>query len=139
MTRILDGDRDADSGCAKPKTYGIHRNLLIDCLRGFSILIVVGTHGALTAQGYFGVSIFFVISGFLITRNTLKRYGDLSRTHIFKFYRMRAARILPCLLLFLLTMTVLFWIGVEGFVPARPSLIGSGIFNAIIFSTTVFT
>jgi hypothetical protein len=89
MTRILDGDRDADSGCAKPKTYGIHRNLLIDCLRGFSILIVVGTHGALTAQGYFGVSIFFVISGFLITRNTLKRYGDLSRTHIFKFYRMR--------------------------------------------------
>jgi peptidoglycan/LPS O-acetylase OafA/YrhL len=138
MTRILDGDRDADSGCAKPKTYGIHRNLLIDCLRGFSILIVVGTHGALTAQGYFGVSIFFVISGFLITRNTLKRYGDFSRTHIFKFYRMRAARILPCLLLFLLTMTVLFWIGVEGFVPARPSLIGSGIFNAIIFQYNSF-
>jgi len=64
MTRILDGDRDADSGCPKPTIYGKHRNLLIDCLRGFSILIVVGTHGALTAQRYFGVSIFFVISAF---------------------------------------------------------------------------
>jgi peptidoglycan/LPS O-acetylase OafA/YrhL len=127
MTRIQDGYRDADSGYPKVTMYGKDRNLLIDCLRGFSILIVVGTHGALTAQGYFGVSIFFVISGFLITRNTIKRYGDLSGTHIFKFYRMRAARILPCLLLFLLTM--LFWISVEGFVPARPSLISSGIFN----------
>jgi hypothetical protein len=104
MTRIQDGYRDADSGYPKVTMYGKDRNLLIDCLRGFSILIVVGTHGALTAQGYFGVSIFFVISG-----------------------RMRAARILPCLLSFLLTL--LFWIGVEGFVPARPSLISSGIFN----------
>ena len=46
MTRILDGDRDADSGCPKPTIYGKHRNLLIDCLRGFSILIVVGAHAA---------------------------------------------------------------------------------------------
>jgi peptidoglycan/LPS O-acetylase OafA/YrhL len=137
MTFVQDEDRNANSHFRKAM-YGKDRNLLIDCLRGFSILIVVGTHGALTAQGYFGVSIFFVISGFLITRNTFKRYGELSRTDILKFYRMRAARILPCLSLFLATMTLLFWIGVQGFVPAKPSLISSGIFNAIIFQYNNF-
>jgi peptidoglycan/LPS O-acetylase OafA/YrhL len=57
--------------------YGKDRNLLIDCMRGFSILIVVASHGALDAlpgrylgpisvlfKGYYGVAVFFTISGF---------------------------------------------------------------------------
>jgi hypothetical protein len=35
----------------------------------------------------------------------------------------------PAIVPFPLTMTLLFWTGVEGFVPARPSLISSEIFN----------
>jgi peptidoglycan/LPS O-acetylase OafA/YrhL len=131
--------------------YAKDRNLWIDCLRGFSILVVLASHGALAAlpanlsavttvfaKGYFGVAIFFAISGFLITRNTLKRYGELGRIQIGQFYIMRIARIGPCLLLFLMTMTLLFWFGVDGFVPADHGLVASGFFNAIIFKYNNF-
>jgi peptidoglycan/LPS O-acetylase OafA/YrhL len=57
-------------------------------------------------------------SGFLITRNVLKRYNELNRVDFRQFYTMRIARIIPCLLLFLTAMTLLFWLGVDGFVPA---------------------
>jgi peptidoglycan/LPS O-acetylase OafA/YrhL len=51
---------------------------------------------------------------------------------------MRIARILPYLLLFLTTMTLLFWFGTEGFVPVDHKLVGSGFFNAIIFQYNNF-
>jgi peptidoglycan/LPS O-acetylase OafA/YrhL len=85
------------------------------------------------SKGYFGVSIFFVISGFLITRNALIRYGDLSNISIQQFYLMRAARIVPCLFLFLTSMTILFLLGLVDFVPTDSSLIRSGIINALVF------
>lgn len=131
--------------------YGKDRNLLIDCIRGFSILIVIASHGALLAvpkrylvdvlpiiKGYYGVAIFFTISGFLITRNALRRYSRPSRIDFGQFYAMRVARIIPCLLLFLATMLLLFWRGVEGFVPPNPQLIWSGIYNALIFQYNSF-
>jgi peptidoglycan/LPS O-acetylase OafA/YrhL len=133
------------------KMYGKDRNLLIDCLRGFSILIVVASHGALDTlpgqylgpirvivKGYYGVAVFFTISGFLITRNVLKRYGKLDRVDFRQFYTMRIARIIPCLLLFLSVMTLLFWFGVEGFVPAEPRLVALGFFSAIFFQYNNF-
>jgi peptidoglycan/LPS O-acetylase OafA/YrhL len=131
--------------------YGKDRNLLIDCIRGFSILIVIAQHGALDAlpaqylipiryivKGYYGVVIFFTISGFLITRNALRRYDRLSRIDFGQFYAMRVARIIPCLLLFLTTMVGLYWLDVDGFVPATPHLILSGIYNALIFQYNSF-
>jgi peptidoglycan/LPS O-acetylase OafA/YrhL len=44
------------------------------------------------------VFLFFVISGFPITANSRARWGRLAAKDVRAFYRRRAARILPCLL-----------------------------------------
>ena len=58
----------------------------------------------LSWMGNLGVSVFFVISGFLITLLLLKeecQYGDISLKN---FYIRRACRILPAYFAFLLAM-----------------------------------
>jgi peptidoglycan/LPS O-acetylase OafA/YrhL len=46
--------------------------------------------------GFIGVDIFFVISGFLITRNITKELNQ-NRWHFYEFYLKRAARLFPAL------------------------------------------
>ncbi|MGO1079358.1 acyltransferase family protein [Inquilinus sp. CA228] len=96
------------------------RNDTIDVLRGLAITMVLLLHFSLTYQlqdgplgylfgvdavaavviwGNFGVTMFFVVSGYLITRHTLQRYGSLERVDLRAFYIFRIARIQPCLLL----------------------------------------
>ena len=68
----------------------------LDGLRGVAIVAVVLHHHALLDIGWVGVDLFFVLSGFLITRilwNTRGRPDYWST-----FYRKRALRILPPLL-----------------------------------------
>lgn len=138
------------------------RNLAIDCLRGFSILTVLCTHGIIpkypfdwlipsdTLQtiwrnGYYGVCMFFVISGYLITSNSLKRYGALSEINFREFYSMRLARIAPCLLLFLGLAIILHELGVPEFVTEDLSLkygnldlFYQGVYHALIFQYNHF-
>jgi peptidoglycan/LPS O-acetylase OafA/YrhL len=59
---------------------------------------------------------FFVISGFLITSWSLKRWKRLSQLNLRKFYRMRFARIMPCLAGLLLVLILLDRLGVPRFV-----------------------
>lgn len=68
----------------------------IQILRGLSVLSVVFYHFNKNnfPNGYFGVDIFFVISGFLIT-NIIKKEIDLNKFSIINFYKKRAKRILP--------------------------------------------
>lgn len=70
----------------------------IDGLRAVAILPVLLFHAGIGmfAGGYVGVDVFFVISGFLITRiiHTEIEQGTFS---ILKFYERRARRILPAL------------------------------------------
>jgi len=96
------------------------RNPFVDSLRGIAILLVLLLHftlafglknsplgdvvpaewlRAVLLNGNYGVTIFFVISGFLITGNTLDRWGQLSQLSLRTFYAQRFARLLPCLLL----------------------------------------
>jgi peptidoglycan/LPS O-acetylase OafA/YrhL len=104
------------------------RNQAIDFLRGISILWVLLMHThAYTAplwplffsrclrNVYYGVAIFFVVSGFLITQNALRRYGTLPQIDLSDFYVMRIARIIPALALLSVVLTGLHFLGIAGF------------------------
>ncbi len=71
----------------------------IDGLRAVSILAVLGYHAApeVITGGYVGVDIFFVISGFLITRIILGEI-DAQTFSLRNFYRRRIRRIFPALI-----------------------------------------
>jgi peptidoglycan/LPS O-acetylase OafA/YrhL len=62
---------------------------------------------AISSNGNYGVTIFFVISGFLITSTSMARWGSLGRIELGAFYLYRFARIMPCLLLALAIIVVL--------------------------------
>ena len=68
----------------------------IQALRGFAVLIVLFYHAkiSLFSAGYLGVDVFFVISGFLITR-LIKNGIDSGGFHFSDFYFRRAKRLLP--------------------------------------------
>lgn len=67
-------------------------------------------------SGYFAVITFFVISGFLITSVSLRRWTALRRIAWREFYWLRFARIAPCLLLLVLLLSVLHQAQARGFV-----------------------
>jgi peptidoglycan/LPS O-acetylase OafA/YrhL len=118
-----------------PATAAAARNAYIDLLRGAAILCVLILHfslsygirqspigllpdalvRALALHGNYGVTIFFAVSGYLITRLSLQRWGDLARIDARAFYVMRFARILPPLLPVLAVIVVLGSLGVPSF------------------------
>ncbi len=69
----------------------------LDGLRGFSILAVIWHHAVDPAGiwGYFGVSLFFAISGFLITTLLLRERVATGRISLRNFYMRRTLRIFP--------------------------------------------
>jgi peptidoglycan/LPS O-acetylase OafA/YrhL len=107
--------------CEKPQIYGLvtspQRIPSLDGLRGISIWAVMLAHASshfastpfhvsrvhdlLSVLSYFGVTTFFVISGFLITKLLLKEHAKTSRIDLTRFYRRRAYRILPAALLYI--------------------------------------
>jgi len=125
------------------------RNHGIDTLRGLSILSVILLHcyihmpftqdlfpqklfNIIFRSGYYGVMIFFVISGFLITTTSIQRWGTLQNISYCQFYQMRFARIMPCLLLLLGATSILNILGVTGFIIHTTSLT-QAIFSALTF------
>ncbi|MDR1349435.1 MAG: acyltransferase [Zoogloeaceae bacterium] len=76
----------------------------IDGLRAFAVLSVMGFHALprYFPGGFIGVDIFFVISGYLITRIILKKCLDGNFSFPGFYYR-RIRRIFPALLLVLVT------------------------------------
>jgi peptidoglycan/LPS O-acetylase OafA/YrhL len=97
----------------------------IDGLRAVAVVAVVLYHAQidwrgfrLLPAGFFGVDIFFVISGYLIGSQVL---GDIraSNFSFLRFYERRARRLLPALYLVLLATLALAW-----FYSVSESLIG---------------
>lgn len=77
----------------------------IDGLRGVAILLVLMHHFGVFEPGWAGVDVFFVISGFLITRILL---WTKDSPHYFSyFYARRALRILP---LYYFSILLFFWV-----------------------------
>ncbi len=95
----------------------------LDGLRGISIWAVIIAHSAdhflfpsihshhvrtvLSNCANLGVTIFFVISGFLITSILLAEQNRTSRINIRRFYKKRAIRIIPAFVLFTGTILLL--------------------------------
>ena len=75
----------------------------IQSLRGFSILIVLLFHffPEIMPRGYLGVDIFFVISGYLMSKIISERINK-KNFDIFDFYKKRFKRIIPNLLFIIL-------------------------------------
>lgn len=91
----------------------------VDVLRGVAILAVMADHWGtsllyrpatnliersalvLNANGRYGVLIFFVVSGFVITRTIMQRDGSAFAVDARAFYLRRAGRILPLYFLWL--------------------------------------
>ncbi|WP_205170096.1 acyltransferase, partial [Burkholderia sp. LMG 13014] len=117
------------------------RNARIDLLRGVSILLVLLHHfnipyslrdtslarmvgwdavHAVARNGNYGVTMFFVISGYLITSNARRRWGHLGAVDLRAFYVSRVARIVPCLLLLLALVNGLAAAGVPIFQNHAP-------------------
>ena len=108
----------------------------IDGLRAVSILLVVGYHAQprLVPGGFIGVDIFFVISGFLITRIILTqaKAGGFSFTG---FYARRIRRIFPALIVVL---AVTYLIGWFVLLPDGFSLLGKSIAAGVAFVSNLF-
>jgi len=82
----------------------------IDGLRAVAVLSVVGFHAFPTYMkgGFIGVDIFFVISGFLISTIIFVNFQNGSFTYR-EFYRRRARRIFPALVVVLLACLGVGW------------------------------
>lgn len=80
----------------------------LDGVRALAVLGVLLYHADLSwiSGGYLGVDVFFVLSGFLITSLILEEFDRSGRIDFGKFYLGRARRLLPALLLVLLTVSV---------------------------------
>jgi len=132
---------------------GKQRNPGIDLLRGIAVFLVLSHHiglrlplakgvlgsflpkwvlSTLNWRGYQAVFLFFVISGFLIARNSLDRWNRLSWIHPRSFYQRRAARILPCLLGLLLVLSLLHLLHLRDFTITGPGqTLGHALFSAL--------
>ncbi|GLQ98975.1 acyltransferase family protein [Dyella mobilis] len=136
------------------------RNLYIDALRGMSILLVmllhynlayrlvssplqewipVSTLHALFYNGNYGVDIFFVISGFLITSNILVRYQTLAGIDAMHFYKLRFFRLYPLVVIALAIITALGLAGLSNFANAKHHVsLGNGFFVIADLSVLTF-
>jgi peptidoglycan/LPS O-acetylase OafA/YrhL len=136
------------------------RNLYIDMLRGLSIVMVMLLHYSLTYRlhasplnewvsvptlrtiffnGNYGVSVFFVVSGFLITTNIIRRYGSLAGTDVAHFYKLRLFRLYPLVVLALVIITALGLAGLSNFANVnKHEDFGNGFFVVANLSVLTF-
>ena len=94
----------------------MNRIRTLDGWRGIAILLVMMDHAALGSRfgdqswahlGYFGVDIFFVLSGYIITARMLEERDKSCTISLPRFYQRRAFRILPLVLTYLGTLCVM--------------------------------
>jgi len=76
---------------------GIAYQPALDGVRGVSVIAVLLFHGGVAGfgGGYLGVSVFFTLSGFLITSLMISEQERTGRVAIGAFYARRARRLLP--------------------------------------------
>ncbi len=108
----------------------------INGLRALAVLGVVAFHAqrGLLPGGFAGVDVFFVISGFLITRIILSE-REARKFSLPFFYAKRAKRILPALLLVTAFVWIVGWLWVD---PERFREIGGHIEGSSYFTVNLW-
>ncbi len=88
----------------------------LDGIRAIAVLIVIIAHFGLTnlIPGGFGVTVFFFISGFLITRLLLAEARTKGKIHLKDFYIRRIVRLYPALIFMVVGSTALYLILGQG-------------------------
>ena len=91
----------------------------LDGLRGVAVTLVLLFHGGFSwmTGGYVGVSVFFTLSGFLITGLLLAEHDVSGRLSLRSFYARRVRRLLPASLFCLAAVAVLAAFGEFGGLP----------------------
>jgi peptidoglycan/LPS O-acetylase OafA/YrhL len=104
----------------------------INGLRALAVLGVIAFHAdrALVPGGFAGVDVFFVISGFLITRIILSECAA-GRFSLTMFYAKRARRVLPALILVVSLVWVVGWFRAA---PTQFRDIGGGLLGNSYFT-----
>ena len=84
------------------------RRLDLQALRAFAVVAVMLNHSwpGIAPGGFVGVDIFFVVSGYLITRHLVGEYTRDGRIRLGRFYARRARRLLPAATLVLVTAAI---------------------------------
>ena len=83
----------------------------LEALRGLAILLVVAYHAGVPflAGGFVGVDVFFVLSGYFTARILVQEYGTMGSVDLLAFWRRRALRLLPALLVVVAATLVAVW------------------------------
>lgn len=122
----------------------------IDGLRAIAVVSVILYHAQIVIfgrdwfeGGFIGVDIFFVISGYLITRIILTELEQTNAFSFIKFYERRARRILPMLLVVIAICILFAWqkllpLDLVDFAKSALSAIGFGSNFYFYFSTTEY-
>jgi peptidoglycan/LPS O-acetylase OafA/YrhL len=104
-TSRLTTTRAGDNGERPSHRPGIRA---LDGVRALAVALVLADHGGIPGMvgGFLGVDVFFALSGFLITSLLLDELGRSGRIDLTNFWIRRARRLLPALVLMVLTVAV---------------------------------
>jgi len=117
----------------KPRTRHdtpMQRVPALDGLRGVAILLVL-TYHCFThpSGGFYGVDLFFVLSGFLITSLLIGELAQTGRVDLRAFYVRRARRLLPALMTFLVVVALIL--------VASPRVLVGDVASVLFYATNI--
>lgn len=103
---------DLNFSSTSAATIGTDRINGLDGLRSFAVLVVLAFHiwPSSVPGGFLGVDVFFVISGFLITTLLLREYNKVGHLDLLQFWKRRARRLVPALVLVVTTSIAAAWV-----------------------------
>ncbi|MBM3796083.1 MAG: acyltransferase [Acidobacteria bacterium] len=118
------------------------RLLGIDGLRGLAVLWVLLEHAGRSwglvpgtyayewvNRGGLGVTVFFGISGFVITRLLVRHHLEAGVNGLAAFWRARAVRLMPAFLVYLAGLWIMGWLGGPQVAPTDMAWSGCGAWN----------
>src|ERR1700685_1793153 len=115
---------DANAPAARPTMSHIKG---LNGIRALSVLAIIAFHTGLNSVpgGFYGVTSFFVISGFLITSLIVREWSGTGTIRLRRFWAGRARRLLPAL--FLLIAVIGIVLAVVPTLLATPDIVGDAL------------